>query len=43
MKYDFSRLGENISALRRTTGLTQELLADRLGVTLFAQKTKALP
>ena len=33
MKYDFSRLGENISALRRTTGLTQELLADRLGVT----------
>ena len=33
MKYDFSRLGENIAALRRATGLTQELLADRLGVT----------
>ena len=33
MKYDFSRLGENIASLRRATGLTQELLADRLGVT----------
>ena len=33
MKYDFSRLGENIVALRRAAGLTQELLADRLGVT----------
>ena len=33
MKYDFSRLGDNIAALRRTAGLTQELLADRLGVT----------
>jgi transcriptional regulator with XRE-family HTH domain len=33
MRYDFSRLGENIAALRRASGLTQELLADRLGVT----------
>jgi transcriptional regulator with XRE-family HTH domain len=33
MKYDFFRLGENIAALRRAAGLTQELLADRLGVT----------
>ena len=33
MKYDFSRLGENIATLRRAAGLTQELLADRLGVT----------
>ena len=33
MKYDFSRLGENIAALRRTAGLTQETLADRIGVT----------
>lgn len=33
MKYDFSHVGENIAALRRATGLTQELLADRLGVT----------
>lgn len=33
MKYDFSRLGENVAALRRAAGLTQELLADRLGVT----------
>ena len=33
MKYDFSRLGENIASLRRAAGLTQELLADRLGVT----------
>ena len=33
MRYDFSRLGENIAALRRAAGLTQELLADRLGVT----------
>ncbi len=33
MKYDFSRMGENIAALRRAAGLTQEMLADRLGVT----------
>ncbi len=33
MKYDYSRLGENIAYLRRAAGLTQELLADRLGVT----------
>ena len=33
MKYDFSRLGDNIAVLRRSAGLTQELLADRLGVT----------
>lgn len=33
MKYDFSRMGENIASLRRAAGLTQELLADRLGVT----------
>lgn len=33
MKYDFSRLGENIATLRRAAGLTQELLADQLGVT----------
>ena len=33
MRYDFSRMGENIAALRRAAGLTQELLADRLGVT----------
>lgn len=33
MKYDFSRLGENIACLRRKAGLTQELLSDRLGVT----------
>ena len=33
MKYDFSHMGENIAALRRAAGLTQELLADRLGVT----------
>ncbi len=33
MKYDFSRLGENIAYLRRTMGLTQEMLAYRLGVT----------
>ncbi len=32
MKYDFSRLGDNIAYLRRTTGMTQEMLADRLGV-----------
>ena len=32
MKYDFSRLGDNIALLRRSAGLTQELLADRLGV-----------
>ncbi len=33
MKYDFSHMGDNISFLRRAAGLTQELLADRLGVT----------
>ena len=33
MKYDFSRMGENIATLRRAAGLTQEMLADRLGVT----------
>ena len=36
MKYDFARLGENIALHRRTAGLTQELLADRLGVTAQA-------
>ena len=33
MKYDFSRMGENVATLRRAAGLTQEMLADRLGVT----------
>jgi transcriptional regulator with XRE-family HTH domain len=33
MNYDFSRMGENIAALRRVAGMTQEMLADRLGVT----------
>ena len=33
MNYDFSRMGENIATLRRAAGLTQEMLADRLGVT----------
>ena len=33
MKYDFSRLGDNIAILRRSAGLTQEMLADRLSVT----------
>ncbi len=32
MKYDFSRLGDNIATLRRAVGMTQEMLADRLGV-----------
>ncbi len=32
MKYDFSRLGDNIAYLRRTCGMTQEMLAYRLGV-----------
>ena len=36
MKYDFARLGENIALYRRTAGLTQELLADRLGVSAQA-------
>ena len=36
MKYEFARLGENIALYRRTAGLTQELLADRLGVTAQA-------
>ena len=33
MKYEFSHMGENIASLRRAAGLTQEMLADRLGVT----------
>jgi transcriptional regulator with XRE-family HTH domain len=33
MKFEYSRLGENIAVHRRAAGLTQELLADRLGVT----------
>ena len=33
MKYDYSRMGENIALHRRAAGLTQEMLADRLGVT----------
>ena len=33
MKYDFSRLGDNIAILRRSAGLTHEMLADRLSVT----------
>ena len=36
MKYDCARLGENIALYRRTAGLTQELLADRLGVSAQA-------
>ncbi len=36
MKYDFSRLGENIAYLRRAMGLTQDMLAFRLGVTAQA-------
>lgn len=36
MKYDFSRMGENIATLRRAAGLTQEMLADSLGVTAQA-------
>ncbi len=32
VKYDFSRLGDHIAALRRATGMTQEMLADRLSV-----------
>lgn len=36
MKDVNSVLGENIQALRRETGLTQEQLADRLGVTYQA-------
>ena len=30
--YDFSHIGENIAALRRAAGMTQEMLAFRLGV-----------
>ena len=30
--YDFSHIGENIAALRRASGMTQEMLAFRLGV-----------
>ena len=33
MNYDLSRMGENIASLRRAASLTQEMLADRLGVT----------
>lgn len=32
MKYDFSRLGDNIAYLRRAAGMTQEMLSYRLGV-----------
>lgn len=33
MNYDFSNMGENIACLRRRIGMTQEMLAYRLGVT----------
>lgn len=36
MNFDFSNLGENIARLRRQTGMTQESLAERLGVTSAA-------
>ena len=36
MNYDFSNMGENISALRRRIGMTQEMLAFRLGVSAQA-------
>ena len=36
MHFDFSNLGENILRLRRDLGITQEALADRLGVTSAA-------
>lgn len=36
MSYDFSNMGENISRLRRRIGMTQEMLAYRLGVSAQA-------
>lgn len=36
MNYDFSNMGENISRLRRRIGMTQEMLAYRLGVSAQA-------
>ncbi len=36
MNFDFSNLGENILRLRRDLGITQEALAERLGVTSAA-------
>ena len=36
MQYDFSNMGDNISRLRRKVGMTQEMLAYRLGVSAQA-------
>ncbi len=36
MNYDFSNMGENIAQLRRRIGMTQEMLAYRLGVSAQA-------
>ena len=36
MNYDFSNMGDNISRLRRSIGMTQEMLAYRLGVSAQA-------
>ncbi|MBE6586557.1 MAG: helix-turn-helix domain-containing protein [Ruminococcaceae bacterium] len=36
MNYDFSNMGDNISRLRRRIGMTQEMLAYRLGVSAQA-------
>ena len=36
MNYDFSNMGENISRFRRHIGMTQEMLAYRLGVSAQA-------
>lgn len=36
MNYDFSNMGDNISRLRRGIGMTQEMLAYRLGVSAQA-------
>lgn len=36
MNYDFSNMGDNISRLRRRVGMTQEMLAYRLGVSAQA-------
>ncbi len=36
MHYDFSNMGENIALLRRRISMTQEMLADRLGVSAQA-------
>lgn len=36
MNYDFSNMGENIAQLRRCIGMTQEMLAYRLGVSAQA-------